>query len=300
MLIDLTLNAITFPDWISETAVTIPLPGGRSLPIRWYGLAYIFGVILAFLHALRITHIRELWVPDGVTRGVDTVPGRQMLEDFAFYCLLGILIGGRAGSLILYDSPDTFWDIFKVWEGGMAFHGGFLGVCVAIWFTSRKYKISIWRWADMVAIGAPLGLFLGRIANFVNQELWGRPTEVPWAVVFPKKDWTPRHPSQIYEAVLEGLVIFLILWYMTRKTKALTRPGICAGLFVFLYGVFRTFVEFFREPDNIPQIHEYFTRGMLYSLPMIVAGSLITLWACRRQPVAPHFAKGETKGADVT
>ncbi len=292
MLIDL-IYAIPFPDWLNDTA--IPLPG--PLSIKWYGLGYIFGVIGAYLWALKATRILDIWVPNGMTRGSDVIPNKEMLEDFAFYCLLGIMIGGRLGSILLYDTHRYIEDpvrILKVWEGGMAFHGGFLGVCAAAWFIKRKYKASLWRWADMAAIGAPIGLFLVRLANFVNQELWGRPTDVPWAFVFEyDQSSLPRHPSQLYEAFLEGVVIFVILWILTRKTKILTKPGLCAGVFIFLYGVFRTFVEFFREPDPIPQIHEFFTRGMLYSLPMIVIGLMIILWANKRQPVAPKRMSDE-------
>ena len=293
MLINL-ISAIPFPDWISETA--IPLPG--PLSIKWYGLGYIIGVLLAYLYAKRTAAHKELWVPNGMTRGADTIPNKAMLEDFAFYCLVGIIVGGRIGSILLYDIGKYIDDplaIFKVWEGGMAFHGGFLGVCAAAWFITRKYNASLWRWADMAAIGAPLGLFLVRLANFANQELYGRATDVPWAFVF-RTDYTstPRHPSQLYEAFLEGIVIFLVLFVLTRKTKILTKPGLSAGVFIFLYGAFRTFVEFFREPDAIPQIHEYFTRGMLYSVPMIIIGLLIILWAGKRQPVAPRRISDES------
>ena len=292
MFFDL-ITAIPFPTWIDDEAFPI-----GPLSIKWYGLGYIVGVLLAFLYAKRTAANKEYWIPKGMTRGADTIPNKEMLEDFAFYCLVGIIVGGRLGSILLYDISkyiDNPLAVFKIWEGGMAFHGGFLGVCAAAWFITRKYKASLWRWADMAAIGAPLGLFLVRLANFANQELWGRPTDVPWAIVFRiDKDAHPRHPSQLYEAFLEGIVIFLVLYVLTRKTKILTKPGLSAGVFIFLYGVFRTFVEFFREPDNIPQIHEYFTRGMLYSVPMIIIGLMIILWAGKRQPVAPRRMSDES------
>ncbi|NNE57284.1 MAG: prolipoprotein diacylglyceryl transferase [Hellea sp.] len=281
------IYAIRFPDWISDTA--IPLPG--PLSIKWYGLAYIVGIYLAFLWAARTVKKKEVWIPEGVTRGSELIPNKRLLEDFTFYCLLGIIVGGRLGYVLLYR-PEFYFsspvDIFKVWDGGMAFHGGFAGVCLAVWAISRKYKISLWRWADMAAIGAPLGLGLVRLANFANQELPGRVTDVPWAFKFwaGDNDQLPRHPSQLYEAFLEGLVIFLILWFLARKKKALTKPGICAGMFFLLYGLFRFGVEFVREPDSNPII-EGLTRGMTYSLPMVFIGLAIVWWAAKRPPVAP-------------
>jgi phosphatidylglycerol:prolipoprotein diacylglycerol transferase len=247
------------------------------------------GIAAAYYWALRTSRKKELWIPEGMTRGADIIPNKTQLEDFAFYCFLGIFIGGRLGSVLLYGLSDYLAnpiEIFKIWKGGMAFHGGFAGVCAAAWFITRKYRISLWRWADMAAIGAPLGLFAVRLANFVNQELYGRVTDVPWAFIF-KTDYTsqPRHPSQLYEAGLEGIGIFFILWYLSRKRKALTKPGICAGAFFLLYGCFRIFVEFFREPDAT--LFGPLTRGMSYSIPMVIIGICIIIWASRRQPVAP-------------
>ncbi len=294
MIISL-ISAITFPEWIGDTAFSIP---GTPISVKWYGLSYIVGIFMAYRWAVRTVRKKELWVPEGVTRGVEIIPNKVKLEDFAFFCLLGIMVGGRIGSLILYNPPETFWDIFKVWEGGMSFHGGFTGVCIAVWYISRKNNISLWRWADMAAIGAPLGLGAVRLANFVNQELWGRETDVPWAFIFrTDPSWTPRHPSQLYEAFLEGVMIFAIIWYFTRKKKILTKPGIAAGMFFLLYGIFRTFVEFFREPDPIPQIHEYFTRGMAYSIPMILIGAAIIIWANKRPPAAAKHMPEEEKPA---
>lgn len=294
MMFDLFVNAIEFPKWINETA--IPLPG--PLSIKWYGLAYIIGIFGAYYWALRTTRKKDIWIPDGITRGSELIPNKLLLEDFAFYCMLGIIVGGRLGSVILYNPGQYLSNplaIFKVWEGGMAFHGGFAGVCVAVWYVTRKHKISLWRWADLAAIGAPLGILAVRLANFVNQELVGRETDVPWAFIFPKTgDWTPRHPSQLYEAALEGLAIFLVLYVLSRKKKVLTKPGICAGLFFLLYGCFRIFVEFFREPDAT--LFGPFTRGMSYSIPMVIIGLCIVVWAARRPPVAPkHMPPAEKK-----
>lgn len=285
----LIIDAITFPSWISDTA--IPLPG--PLSIKWYGIAYIAGIFAAYYWALRMSRRKDVWIPTEITRGSEIIPNKLMLEDFAFYCMVGIIVGGRLGSVILYGAPpgepsylEAPLNILKVWKGGMAFHGGFAGVCLAVFYVTRKHKISLWRWADMAAIGAPLGIFSVRLANFVNQELWGRPTDVPWAFIFRKDpSSTPRHPSQLYEAALEGLAIFFIIWFLTRKKKILTRPGIAAGLFFFFYGLFRISVEFFREPDA--PLFGPFTRGMSYSLPMVLIGLCIIIWAQRRPPVAP-------------
>jgi len=281
------LYAIPFPDWLKEDAFIIPF---IDWPVKWYGISYIVGIGLAYYWAIRTVKKREIWQPDGVTRGAEAVPTRLMLDDFVFYCLLGIIVGGRLGNFILYEPPSSFLGIFKVWEGGMAFHGGFVGVCIAVWYISKKHDISLWRWADTAAIGAPLGLFCVRIANFINQELYGRITDVPWAVKFWKADFEPRHPSQLYEAFLEGIVIFAVIWYFTRYKKALTKPGLCAGLFFLLYGVFRIFVEFFRIPDiGIQQISDNFTWGIIYSIPMVIIGIVLIRWAIRRPPVAPKF-----------
>jgi len=291
------ISAIRFPSWISENAFKIPF---TEFHVKWYGLAYIIGVALAYFYAIRTSKKRALWIGQGggTPDGIDYVPTSKMLEDFAFYCLLGIMIGGRLGYVILYNLPETLRDpmsIIRVWDGGMSFHGGFMGVCAAVWYISRKSKISLWRWADIVAIGAPIGLFLGRMANFINQELWGRTTDVSWAFIFPKSDplQLPRHPSQLYEAFLEGIVIFVLLWYLTRYRRILAKPGLCAGLFFAFYGLFRTFVEFFREPDQIWQVHEYLTRGMLYSIPMILIGFLIIRNRSKKPPVEPRFYADE-------
>lgn len=286
--------AITFPDWISDSAIKF----GR-IDIKWYGLSFIAGIMAAYYYAIRTVGKRELFIPEGVTRGSERVPNKALLEDFVFFCMLGIILGGRIGSILLYNTQhyiDNPMEIFQVWKGGMAFHGGFTGVCIAVIYVARKHKVGLWRIADMAAIGAPLGIFSVRLANFVNQELVGRETDVPWAMIFPKYDWTPRHPSQLYEAALEGIVLFLIIRLGTRHFKTLTKPGVSAAIFFLGYGVFRTFVEFFRKPDdNVSQIHEFFTRGMLYSTPMIIIGLILLWWTLKRPPVAPKWMKDETE-----
>lgn len=279
------LNAIPFPDWISPNVFSI---GNFSL--KWYGVSYIVGIMLALFYAISCVKKREIWIPSGITRGNAIIPSKAQLEDLMIYALVGIIVGGRLGSVLLYTPEIIFNDpiaIFKIWEGGMAFHGGFAGVCVAVWLFARKTKIELWRVADMAAIGAPLGLFMVRLfGNFVNQELYGRPTNVPWAFIFNSDPTSqPRHPSQLYEAALEGIVLWLLIRLATHKFKALTKPGTAAGMFFLGYGVFRIFVEFFREPDAA--LFGPLTRGMSYSLPMVLIGVLIIVWAQRRPPVAP-------------
>jgi len=280
------IHAIPFPDWISPIIFEIG-------PVRlgWYGLAYVVGVALAYYYATRLVKNADYWKPSGIPSGPMARPTAKMLEDFAFYCMIGIMVGGRLGSILLYN-PGQYLEnpieIFKIWKGGMAFHGGFIGVCLATVYVTRRYKISLWRWADMAAMGASIGIGLGRLANFTNQELWGRATDVSWAFIFQTDSLSlPRHPSQLYEAFLEGLMIFLIIRLLVTKFKALTYPGLSAGAFMLLYGIFRFSVEFVREPDPIPQISEYFTRGMAYSLPMIIIGAFIIWRSLKRGPVAP-------------
>ena len=288
------IHAIPFPDWLDPILLKIG-------PIRlgWYGLAYVAGVALAYYYAFRLVKKSAYWTPNKPTHSSLARPDAKMLEDFAFYCMIGIMVGGRIGSVLLYNTEQYIEnpiEVFKIWKGGMAFHGGFIGVCLATLYVAKRYKISLWRWADMAAVGAPIGIGFGRLANFVNQELWGRPTEVAWAFIFQTDSSSlPRHPSQLYEAFLEGLMIFLILRLLVTRFKALTYPGLCAGAFMLLYGIFRFSVEFVREPDPIPQISEYFTRGMAYSLPMVFIGLFIIFRSLKPGPVAPkHIPQTET------
>lgn len=279
------ITAIDFPSWLREDVFTI-----GKFSLKWYGLAYVVGLFGAYLYAVSLTKRRDIWIADTPTRIPVVVPTQNMLSDLMFYCLIGIIVGGRLGWVVLY-APETFLtplDVFKIWMGGMSFHGGFLGVVVAGMYASWKFKIEMFRIGDMASVGAPIGLGMVRLfGNFINQELWGRPTDLPWAMRFPKDpDFLPRHPSQLYEAFLEGLVLFLILRFLTVRYKALTKPGIIFGSLVFFYGLFRFAVEFAREPDNIPQFG-MLTRGMAYSLPMIIVGAIIIVWASRRAPVSP-------------
>ncbi len=218
-----------------------------------------------------------------------------------FFCLIGIIVGGRIGFIILYDLGTYISDpvrIVKVWQGGMSFHGGFLGVVVATIYMARSRKIPLMRMADLAAISAPIGIGLVRLANFVNQELYGRVTDVPWAFIF-KGNWEARHPSQLYEAFLEGVVIFCVLWLATRKFKILTKPGIATGLFLVMYGLFRFLVEYVREPDFGREQFGFLTRGQAYSLPMLIIGILVVVWAMKRPALAPEWPKEEEKKADA-
>jgi len=279
------ITAIDFPSWLREDIFTI-----GKFSLKWYGVGYFVGLYLAYFYAVHLTKRRDIWIPDGPTRLPETVPTRAILDDLMIYCFVGIIVGGRLGYIILY-SPETFLtplEVFKIWEGGMSFHGGFLGVVAACAYASWRHKIDKFRIGDMASIGAPIGLGIVRFfGNFINQELWGRETTVPWGMRFPKDDdFLIRHPSQLYEAFLEGLVLFLILRVLAVKYKALTKPGIIFGALMFFYGLFRFCIEFVREPDPIPQFG-VLTRGMAYSLPMVVAGAILMYWAYRRAPVSP-------------
>jgi len=292
MLLEFSLEligAIKFPGWLDETAIQIT----EKISVKWYGIAYIVGLFGAYFYARRTSENKGIWQSDAAM-DMALVPNKRMLEDYMFFCLLGIIIGGRVGHTVLYNFGGFLADpisFFKVWEGGMAFHGGFLGVCLAAIYLARSRKLRLMRVADLAAISAPIGLGLVRLANFVNQELWGRTTDVPWAFIFYNKGTEfyepPRHPSQLYEAFLEGLVIFTVLWIASRRFKILTKPGLATGMFLLMYGSFRIFVEFFREPDAT--LFGPLTRGMTYSLPMVIIGLLVILWAAKRTPVAPQW-----------
>ncbi|MBT7398522.1 MAG: prolipoprotein diacylglyceryl transferase [Hellea sp.] len=268
------ISATNFPKWLSSEILNI-----GPLSIKWYGVSYIIAIYSGYYYSISVIQNPNFWFNNKTSIDKNKIPNKVILQDLMFYSLLGIIIGGRVGYIALYNT-STIWtsplDIFKVWQGGMSFHGGFLGVCLAVYYSKLKNKCNLWRLSDLIAIGAPLGLFAVRVlGNFLNQELYGRVTDVPWAMIFSTDpNLLPRHPSQLYEAFLEGLVIFIFLRYIMFKFKALMIPGLCTGFFIFLYGCFRLAVEFFREPDNINQFG-ILTRGMAYSIPMIIIGALI-------------------------
>lgn len=205
------------------------------------------------------------------------------LDDVLFYGILGTIVGGRLGYVLFYKFGDYMaepWRIFFVWEGGMSFHGGFLGVALAMWFYARSRRQDWLAVTDLIAPLVPLGLAAGRLGNFINAELWGRPTDVPWAMVFPNVDRLPRHPSQLYEFALEGVVLFVLLWWFSSKPRP---RGAVSALFLIGYGLFRFAVEFTREPDSFLGLLALgLTMGQWLSLPMLAAGALLMSWTYRR------------------
>ena len=254
--------------------------------IRWYALAYLAGFILGWAYAVRLAR----------QSGIRPWPGE--LGDFLTWAVIGVIVGGRLGYVLFYNLPTYLDDplgIFRTWDGGMSFHGGLVGVILAIWFHTRRKGYPPLQLADVVATVTPIGLLLGRIANFVNAELWGRPTDLPWAVVFPIPDRLEetfpevgRHPSQLYEAFLEGAVLLVLLSLMARRPGIRRRPGLLTGTFLAGYGISRYLVEFVRQPD--PQVGYLLwgttTMGQLLSLPMIAIGIWLILRARSRPAVA--------------
>ena len=248
--------------------------------IRWYALAYVAGILLAWWLARRVAANQALWGGNSPIRPLD-------VDDVIAWCALGIVVGGRLGYVLFYG-PAYFaahpLEIFVLWRGGMSFHGGFLGTILALLVFARARGIPMLSMLDLAAIVTPIGLFLGRLANFINAELWGRPADVPWAVVFPNAGTEPRHPSQLYEAGLEGILLFTIIMIATR-VGALRRPGTIGGLFVAGYGLARIAGEQFREPDaHIGFLAGGLTMGMLLSLPMVLAGAIAIVRAWRMPP----------------
>ena len=249
--------------------------------IRWYALGYIGGIVLGWIYARALIKNEKLW---GRTAPI-TLPD---MDDFILWVTIGIILGGRTGYILFYNLPffiEHPAEIFELWKGGMSFHGGFLGCVAAVILFCLKRNLPILSLGDITCGVAPIGIFLVRLANFINSELWGRlaDSSVPWAMVFPNGGPLPRHPSQLYEAALEGIVLFALLAVMIRL-GALKRPGLILGSFIAYYGFARIVGEFFREPD--PQLGYLWggmTMGMLLSAPMIIAGAIIIVVAWRRQ-----------------
>jgi phosphatidylglycerol---prolipoprotein diacylglyceryl transferase len=255
-----TLAALPFPD-IDPIIFQI-----GPLAIRWYALAYIAGLMLGWKYVVRL--VRH----DGDKAALSEV----QVDDFLVWATIGVVLGGRLGYVLFYR-PGFYLDnpaeIIAVWQGGMSFHGGLLGVTVAMILYSRKYGLKLLGVTDLISMAAPIGLFFGRLANFINGELWGRTSDVAWAMAFPHGGTVPRHPSQIYEALLEGAVLFLILWLLRHRTDKVALPGFLTGVFIGGYGLARFIVEFFREPDaHLGFLFAGATMGQLLSLPLILLG----------------------------
>jgi phosphatidylglycerol:prolipoprotein diacylglycerol transferase len=267
------MNGIPFPN-IDPVLIHL-----GPFAIRWYALAYIAGLVLGWRYILKMIDTPRLW------NGAPPVTKLQ-IDDALLWAALGVILGGRIGYVLVYDSVDYLanpLEIFKVWNGGMSFHGGAFGVLIALAIFAHRNKIPMLSLFDLASAAAPIGSFFGRLANFINGELWGRTTDVPWGVIFPTGGPLPRHPSQIYQACLEGLLLFVVLRVLTHHFDALKRPGTIWGIFIAGYGVTRVIAEHFRQPD--PQLGYLYggwlTMGMVLSIPMILAGLLIAWQAPR-------------------
>tara|TARA_Y100001960_G_scaffold307466_1_gene363789 strand:- start:149 stop:997 length:849 start_codon:yes stop_codon:yes gene_type:complete len=253
---------INFPN-IDPIAVSI-----LGFDIHWYGIAYAVGILLAVHSAQKLCRIHR-----------NTPINEKHIDELFSYAVLGIILGGRLGYVLFYN-PSYYLanpvEIVKIWEGGMSFHGGFVGVLLAALAYRSRWNVPFMYLMDRIAPGACLGLMLGRIANFINGELWGRTTDVPWAMVFPQAGSEPRHPSQLYEAFFEGFVLYVILYQVAKRTN---REGVVSALFLMGYGIFRFFIEFTRQPDDIKHLNEgifqYITMGQILCLPMIFGGAYL-------------------------
>lgn len=241
--------------------------------IHWYSLAYIFGILISWIYARSI--IKKIRLNNDNLSFINI----KNLDDLIPYIIFGIIIGGRLGYVFLYNIgyyTNNLIKIFFIWEGGMSFHGGLVGVIISIIIFCKKKKINSYYYFDIISIVAPIGLFLGRLANFINGELYGKETTVPWGVIFPKLDNLTRHPSQIYESLLEGLILFLLLNFFAFRKKLIFSTGSISGLFLILYSILRIFSEYFREPDTqIGYIFLNFTMGQFLSLLMFIFGIII-------------------------
>ncbi len=260
--------------------------------LRYYSLAYLIGVIFAYWHTSKM--LKQPGAP----------MAQRHADDLFFYCTLGVILGGRLGYAAFYTGGETgipsaftdfsgegfvSWKLLRLWDGGMSFHGGLAGVTAAMAYVAWRDKLNFIRVVDYVAVGVPMGMLLGRLANFVNGELWGRVTDVPWAMVFPNADDLPRHPSQLYQAGLEGLALLIVMMALFWFTRARYRPGLLAGVFTLGMGAARFVNEFFREPDA--QLADFAARtglsmGQWLTIPLILTGLIVVLYALRKKPLA--------------
>jgi phosphatidylglycerol:prolipoprotein diacylglycerol transferase len=249
------------------------------LPIRWYALAYITGLLLGWAYARALVTRKAFWGGASPLAPLD-------IDDLLFYVAMGVILGGRLGYILFYNAGFYLQhpaEVLAVWKGGMSFHGGLAGTALAIYLLAKRKHLPVLSLTDVCAAAVPIGLFLGRIANFIKPELWGRPSDVPWAMVFPGAGPLPRHPSQLYEAGLEGFVLFFVL-HIAVHLGALRRPGLATGIFAVGYGFARIICEFFREPDaQLGFLFGGATMGMLLSLPLIAAGLALIIHARRKR-----------------
>lgn len=277
------------------------------IAIRWYALAYVAGILLGWRWGVHLVRRASLW------RGTQPTASERQIDDLVLWITLGIIVGGRLGYILFYN-PEVIWtnpiEILFTWRGGMSFHGGLLGVTVALLGFAKANRIDVVRLADVTAPCVPIGLCFGRLANFVNGELWGRPTDLPWGISFCNArilgqyggicpaGSIPRHPSQLYEAALEGVVLFLILMWATHVAKLLPRKGAICGLFLAGYGLFRMLLESVREPDaGMPHFPFDLTMGTLLSVPMLVVGIALIAWSMRPAALAPPAPVDEPESA---
>jgi phosphatidylglycerol:prolipoprotein diacylglycerol transferase len=282
------MSAFVFPE-IDPIAIQL-----GPFAVRWYGLAYFAGILIGWWYARRLVQNDRLW-------GGRSAPMQAAdIDDFLIWLVIGIVLGGRMGYALFYQ-PGHYLDdplgFLRLWEGGMSFHGGLLGTILAMAIFARRRGIPMLSLFDVAAASVTFGLFFGRLANFINGELWGRPTDLPWGVIFCNASieaanggvcpagQEPRHPSQLYEAALEGIVLFAVLRILTHRFESLGRPGLTGGTFVAGYGISRIAIEFFREPDaQLGTIAGFLTMGMVLSVPMVLIGLGAIVWAGRRQP----------------
>ena len=257
----LVMTGLAYPE-ISPIIFSI-----GPLAVRWYSMAYLAGILVGWGLVLRRCEKYQLNLT------------RQNIEDLVFYITLGIIVGGRLGYVIFYGGKPMWeqpWQILELWKGGMSFHGGAAGVILAIWLYARKIGYPFLMLTDLVVPVVPIGLFLGRLANFTNDELWGRVSDVAWAVRFPSGGFLPRHPSQLYEAFFEGIVMFIVLNWLWHFKSVRSRTGVVSAMFVILYGIFRISLEQFREPDaQLGFFFGHITMGQMLSVPLILAGLVV-------------------------
>ena len=241
--------------------------------IRWYSIAYILGIVLGWIYATKIIKLTEK-----NKHSFEPIK-KDDFDNLLTYLIIGIIVGGRLGYVFFYDLEffsQNFFEILKIWQGGMSFHGGLAGVALAIIIFCRNNKANFFKYSDIVSCVAPIGIFLGRVANFINGELYGKASNLPWAVIFPDSGNIGRHPSQIYEAILEGVILFILINYFALKKQLIFKPGYISGLLLTFYSILRIFSEIFREPDvHLGYFFNYFSLGVMLSIVTLIVGLLI-------------------------